>query len=83
MELMEQARTIFECTHGQQHPDVANILYGLACIECLTGRVSEALQHMEQAAAAGLTVAHLEHVSTNHDPDAIRDDARFQALFPQ
>ena len=84
MELFEEARTIFEHIRGQQHPDVANTLYGLACIDCLAGRVPEALQHMEQAVAAGLSVYNSQqHIPTNHDLDVIRDEARFKALFSQ
>ena len=83
MELFEEARTIFEHTFGQQHPAVANALYGLACIDCLAGKVPEALQHMEQAAAAGLGVYSQQHIPINHDLDVIRDEARFKALFSQ
>ena len=84
MDLMDQARIIYERTHGHQHPDVANAMYGLACIDCLVGRVPEALQHMEQAAAAGLSVYNSQqHIPTNHDLDVIREEARFKVLFPQ
>ena len=84
MELMEQARGTYERTYGRRHPDVANTMYGLACIDCLAGRVPEALQHMEQAAAAGLSVYNSDqHIPTNHDLDIIREEARFKALFPR
>ena len=81
--LLEQARVIHERTHGLQHPDVANDLYGLACVHCLARRLPEALQLMEQAAAVGLSAfVRGQHIPNNHDLDAIRDDARFKALFP-
>merc|ERR1712216_282877 len=84
MELMEQARGMYERTYGRQHPYVANAIYGLACIDCLAGRVPEALQHMEQAVAAGLSDYNSnQHIPTNHDLDVIREEARFKALFPQ
>ena len=82
-ELMDQAKGIFECTHDRQHPDVANAIYGLACIDCLAGRVPDALEHMEQAAAAGLSIYNKQHILTNHDMDVIREEERFKALFPQ
>ena len=81
-EWLEQARAIHECAHGPRHPDVANNLYGLACVQCLIGRLPEALALMEQAAAAGLSVfRQKQHVRNNPDLDAIRDDDRFKALF--
>jgi hypothetical protein len=41
MEFMEQSESIHEHTHGTQHPHVASGLYGLACVDCLDGRVLE------------------------------------------
>ena len=72
MELMEQAKSIHE------H------MYGLACVDCLAGRVPEALQHLEQAVAAGLSSYNIQHhIPTNHDLDVIRDEQRFKALFSE
>ncbi|MFZ2055634.1 MAG: protein kinase [Candidatus Aminicenantales bacterium] len=60
-------------------PDDPMVLYNVACIYSLAGRVAEALDCLEKAVNAGLTQrGWLEHDS---NLDLIRNDPRFQALL--
>jgi serine/threonine protein kinase/Tfp pilus assembly protein PilF len=55
------------------------ILYGTACVYSLTGRVEEAISHLENALAAGC--CHTDWVGKDTDLDPLRDHPRFKALI--
>jgi TolB-like protein/tRNA A-37 threonylcarbamoyl transferase component Bud32 len=60
-------------------PDDSMLLYNVACIFSLAGRVEDALGYIEAAVAAGLTQrGWLEHDS---NLDALRDTPRFKAVM--
>jgi hypothetical protein len=60
-------------------PDDSMLLYNVACIFSMAGRVDDALSFIEGAVAAGLTQREwLEHDS---NLDAIRSSPRFQAVM--
>jgi tetratricopeptide (TPR) repeat protein len=60
-------------------PDDPMLLYNVACIFSLAGRLDEALGYVEAAVAAGLTQREwLEHDS---NLDAIRSRPRFQVVM--
>jgi TolB-like protein/Flp pilus assembly protein TadD len=62
-------------------PEEPMVLYNVACIQCLAGRVQTALDTLEKAVTSGLT----EKGWLVHDSnlDALRGDPRFQALLQQ
>jgi adenylate cyclase len=55
------------------------ILYGTACVYSLTGRVEEAISHLEKALAAGCS--HTDWVGKDTDLDPLRDHPRFKSLI--
>ena len=60
------------------HPGNVSVLYDLACVEALTGRLDEAFEHLGQAA----TNPRLrEQALEDPDFDAVRDDPRFSAAL--
>jgi TolB-like protein/Flp pilus assembly protein TadD/tRNA A-37 threonylcarbamoyl transferase component Bud32 len=67
----ERARTI--------DPDDPGVIYNVACLYALEGRVEDALDCLEQAARTGFG----GQAWIAHDPDldSVRDHPRFQALF--
>jgi adenylate cyclase len=60
-------------------PDEPMVLYNVACIQCLAGRIEEALDSLDQAVKSGLTQkGWLEHDS-NLDP--LRNHRRYHSLI--
>jgi tetratricopeptide (TPR) repeat protein len=59
----------------ERHPDNANVLYNLACVESLGGRGGEALAHLQRAVE--LDPRAREWVRSDADLDAIRGEPGF------
>ena len=79
LEMHHKALSILERVHGQNHPDVANVLYEIATDHCLGANLPAALSSFEAAVRAGLhSVSGIQE--SDSDLDAIRDDARFKNL---
>jgi tetratricopeptide (TPR) repeat protein len=57
------------------HPGNPSLLYDLACLDALQGRVDEALEHLRTALEAQPKFK--EHATKDPDLEAIRDDPRF------
>jgi tetratricopeptide (TPR) repeat protein len=60
------------------HPEYPALLYNLACLESLTGRGADALEHLRQAIERSPRLGEL--AKTDTDLDAIRDDRAFATL---
>ena len=58
-----------------EHPENAGVLYNLACAESRSGRLDDALGHLE--AAIALEPQFRENAVADSDFDAVRDDPRF------
>jgi tetratricopeptide (TPR) repeat protein len=54
------------------------VLFNVACMEALTGRADDALEHLRRSIDADSRI--LEHVRTDSDLDSLRDDPRFAEL---
>ena len=61
----------------EKYPDNASALYNLACVEALTGRSDDALQHLARACEQDERMR--EYATSDTDLDSIRDDPRFEA----
>jgi adenylate cyclase len=55
------------------------VLYNVACIYSMTGRIADALDCLEKAATAGLSQREWYEHDNNLDP--LRDHPRFKALL--
>jgi quercetin dioxygenase-like cupin family protein len=59
------------------HPDDTRVVYNLACVESLTGRHDDAVEHLRRAIELRPELA--DHARSDSDLDAIRDDPRFES----
>ena len=59
------------------YPQNASVLFNLACYEAMSGRLDEALSHLEKALELDPSIA--PHARDDADLDRIRDDPRFPA----
>jgi tetratricopeptide (TPR) repeat protein len=75
------ARAHLEKIHKQE-PDADYALYGLAVLECLTGRVEESLRRLDQAIR--LNPANRYQARNDSDFQNLGDDPRFtELLYPE
>jgi len=66
---------------GESHPDVARVLYGLACGAALQGKREASLDWLRQSVARGFTDADL--ISKDSDLQALHGDPRFDTLVAE
>lgn len=64
---------------AEEYPDAGGVLYNLACTECLTGEMDQALEHLRRALE--LDPKLIEVARTDTDFDAIRDREEFVSLI--
>ena len=57
----------------------AHVLYNVACVYSLAGKVDEGLQYLERSVDAGF--AFKDWIENDSDFDSIRHHPRFQALL--
>ncbi|HEU4697589.1 MAG TPA: protein kinase [Gemmatimonadales bacterium] len=60
-------------------PEDPGVLYNVACVEALGGKVDEAIADLDRAVANGF--GHREWLENDTDLDPLRGDPRFQALL--
>jgi hypothetical protein len=72
-EAAERGRELLEA-----HPENARLLYNVACCESLTGRASDAIEHLRRAIDAAEQVRSLAAEDSDFDP--IRDEPGFKQL---
>jgi mannose-6-phosphate isomerase-like protein (cupin superfamily) len=60
------------------HPQYGLLFYNLACLESLTGRTTDAIDHLRQAIE--LSEQFRDYAKGDSDLDSIRDDAAFKQL---
>jgi len=72
-EVAEALRTTVEA-----HPEYGLLFFNLACCESLTGKRTEALEHLRRAIE--LSGEFRDHARTDEDLDAIRDEPGFREL---
>jgi hypothetical protein len=72
-EIVEPMRDLAE-----SHPEYPALVYNLACLESLTGRKKEALEHLRQGVERSERMRTL--AKNDSDLDAIRDDPAFAAI---
>jgi tetratricopeptide (TPR) repeat protein len=73
-EVAERLRAVVET-----HPQYALLFYNLACCESMTGRTSDALQHLRRAIE--MSDEFRGHAREDSDLDAIRTEPAFQELM--
>jgi hypothetical protein len=66
---------------AEAHPEYPALVYNLACLESLTGRTADALEHLRRALERSPRLGEL--AKTDSDLDAIRDDPAFAELLPR
>ncbi len=67
-------------TLGPESPDAAEAVYGLACIEALTGKPDAALGDLKHAIEHGLRTQNLLNMATDPDLKSLHGDPRFNQL---
>jgi tetratricopeptide (TPR) repeat protein len=72
-EVVDRARELVE-----EHPQYPLLFYNLACVESLTGRTTDAVNHLRQAIE--LSDEFREFAKGDSDLDAIRDEPAFKEL---
>jgi tetratricopeptide (TPR) repeat protein len=65
---------------GSESPDAAEAVYGLACIEALSGRPDPALSDLNHAVEHGLATGLLLQIATDPDLKSLHGDPRFNQL---
>ena len=73
----EKAYELLAKTH-EERPEVAGVLYNLACAESRTGRTEDAIAHLRKALELG--ERYREPAKTDPDFDPIRGEAAFREL---
>jgi len=73
----DKAAEVLQATHTE-FPDDATVLYNLACAESMSGRTTEALDHLRQSVAGGERFRELAKTDTDFDP--IRDEPAFAEI---
>jgi non-specific serine/threonine protein kinase/serine/threonine-protein kinase len=68
---------------GPESPSAAEAVYGLACIEALSGRPDAALGDLKHAVEHGLPTSTLLSMATDRDLKSLHDDSRFTQLLAQ
>jgi tetratricopeptide (TPR) repeat protein len=63
------------------HPGNASLLYDLACLDALQGRVEEAFDHLR--AALDAQPRYREYAAKDSDLESLRGDPRFSELVPE
>jgi tetratricopeptide (TPR) repeat protein len=63
----------------EAHPEVAGLLYNLACCESLAGRPDDAIEHLRLAVDRSEQFRSL--AAEDSDLDSIRDEAKFKELI--
>jgi hypothetical protein len=66
---------------AHQHPEYPTLLYNLACLESLTGRKAEAIDHLRQSVERSDRSRKLARDDPDFDP--IRDEPRFKELLEE
>ncbi len=64
---------------AHQHPEYPTLLYNLACLESLTGRKADAIDHLRQSIERSDRSRKLARDDPDFDP--IRDEPRFKELL--
>ncbi len=64
---------------AEQHPEYPTLLYNLACLESLTGRTAEAIEHLRQSITRSERSRKLARDDPDFDP--IRDEQAFTKLL--
>jgi mannose-6-phosphate isomerase-like protein (cupin superfamily) len=64
----------------EENPQYAGLLYNLACVESLTGRTPDAIDHLRRA--IDMSDQYREYAKGDTDFDAIRGEPGFKELVP-
>jgi tetratricopeptide (TPR) repeat protein len=63
-----------------ENPQYPGLLYNLACVESLTGRSPDAIEHLRQA--IDLSDQYRDYAKGDSDFDAVREEPAFKELVP-
>jgi tetratricopeptide (TPR) repeat protein len=64
----------------EENPQYAGLFYNLACVESLTGRTPDAIDHLRRA--IDLSDQYREYAKGDSDFDPIREEPAFRELVP-